>query len=471
MAKGLLSTVEDKVETSALLERIPNGKLGRQSVLRLTPEKNALLMACTVLLILAIAPFHRALTFVPENGDDLRLLSAVAHTTHPLKPLVGDWGAAPYQTGNYGEYRPLHPITLWIVYKMFGVRAFPNQFINLALHYTNVVLLLMLILRVQKNLILGFMGASLLLISVHTMSPTIWVSDRATLQVGLALLLFMQHIVFVRESGGKLRNWYVFVLCLLALLSKESGLIVPLLAIVVSVELAGPKIWDRIRSSAIWISVIGLYSLARFVMFGTNATSYSTFGYLFGVRWYDLGTALPSYLKNLALIDNVVKNVVEVFIPIYNNEGGFFIPPSIGMGLGVGLSILAMVSLVVLATKGKLTALQRDCLWIILLNAGIHSTIFRYRILYIAQIAICLFVACGPSLHDLRRRTAAVVAASVLLIVNTVRVDNYVQSEYLLRYNDLNHHNLAIVLNTFAGTKTDPELAKQIVERYRDRNY
>jgi hypothetical protein len=465
MVKGILSTVEDKVDTAAFLRRVPKDKRVRQSVFRLTPERTGLVMACTVLLILAVALFHRALTFVPENGDDLRLLSAVAHTTNPLKPLIGDWGAAPYQTGNYGEYRPLHPITLWIVYKIFGVRAFPNQFINLALQYANAVLLLMLILRVQKNLILGFMGASLLLISVHTMSPTIWVSDRATLQVGLALLLFLQHIVYVRESGGKLRSWYVFVLCLLALLSKESGLIVPLLAIVVSVELAGPKIWDRIRSAAIWVSVIGLYSLARFVMFGANSTSYSTFGYLFGVRWYELGSDLPPYLKNLALVDNVVKNVVEVFIPIYNNEGGFLI------SMGVGLSILAMVTLVALATKGKLTSLQRDCLWIILLNAGIHTTIFRYRILYTAQIAICLFVACGPSLHNFRRRTAAAVAASVLLIVNTVRVDNYVQSEYLSRYNDLNHHNLAIVLNTFAGRKTDPKLAQQIVEKYRDRTY
>jgi hypothetical protein len=433
-------------------------------------ESWGVLMACGLLLILALALFHRALSFVPENGDDLRLLSVVVHTTQPLRPLIGDWGAAPYETGNYGEYRPLHPISLWIVYMLFGLRTFPNQLINFALHYTNVVLLLLLIWRMQKDLILACMGASLLLVSVHTMSPTIWVSDRASLQVGLALLLFMHHIVRVREIGGRLRNGYVLLLCLLALLSKESGLIVPLLAIVVSVELAGPTMWERIRAAAIWAGVVGVYFLARFAMFGANAGSYSTFGYLFGVRWYDLGTALPPYLQKLVIADNVVKNVLELFLPVFNNEGGFN-THSASMVLAVAFGVLATVSLVALSIRRKLTPLQITCLWIILINAGIHSTIFRYRVLYTAQIAICLFFACAPALHEIRRKRAAIAAVFVLLFINTARVDKYVQQEYLVRYNDLNRDKLAIVLHSFAGRRVDPELARQLVQKYRDPNY
>jgi hypothetical protein len=433
-------------------------------------EVGGVLMACGLLLTLSLALFHRALSFVPENGDDLRLLSSVIHTTQPLKPLVGDWGAAPYQTGNYGEYRPLHPISLWIVYKLLGLRTFPNQFINFALHYTNVVLLLLFIWRMQKDLILAFMGAASLLVSVHTMSPAIWVSDRASLQVGLALLLLMHHIVRVRETGGKLQNGYVLLLCLLALLSKESGLIVPLLAIVVSVQFAGPTIWERIRSAAIWAGVVGAYLLARYEMFGANAASYSTFGYLFGVRWYDLGTALPPYLQKLAIVDNVVKNIVELFLPLFNNEGGFN-THSTAMVVAVAFGVLGMASLLALSIKGKLTPLQKSCLWIIVLNAAIHSTIFRYRVLYTAQIAICIFFACAPALTDMRRKRAAIAAVFVLLIINTVRVDNYVQQEYLVRYNDLNRDKLAIVLHTFAGKQVDPELARQLVQKYRDPNY
>jgi hypothetical protein len=465
-----LSSLDDEAENAALSERVREHNPVHQFVQCGAPARSQLWIACALLFILALAVFHRALVFVPENGDDLRLLSSVAHTTQPLKPLIGDWGAAPYETGNYGEYRPIHPISLWVVYKFFGIRSFPNQFINFALHFINALLLMILVWRIQGDPIVAFMGASLFLVSVHTMSPTIWVSDRATLQVGLALLLLIYHFVHVRETGGKLRTWYVFLLCLLALLSKESGLIVPMLAIVASVQLAGPTLVTRIRSAAIWVAVMGVYLLGRFLMFGTNAVSYSTFGYLFGVRQYDLGSALPPYLQKIALIDNVVKNVVEVFVPIFNNDGGFK-AASAGMALGVGLGAFAMVFLVVLAMKGKFSPLQIDCLWVVLFTAVVHHLIFRYRILYTSQIAICLLIACAPSLRDIRRRTAAVAAACLLLTVNTVRVDNYVQSEYLIRYNDLNHYKLAHTLQSFPGRRIDPVLAKQIVGKYRDPEY
>jgi hypothetical protein len=139
--------------------------------------------------------------------------------------------------------------------------------------------------------------------------------------------------------------------------------------------------------------------------------------------------------------------------------------------LSVAFGVLGTVSLLALSIKGKLTPLQITCLWIILINAAIHSTIFRYRVLYTAQIAICLFFACAPALSDIRRKRAAIAAVFVLLIINTVRVDNYVQQEYLARYNDLNRDKLAIVLHTFAGKRVDPELARQLVQKYRDPNY
>jgi hypothetical protein len=472
MDKVQLSSLEDKAETAALSERVREVNLVHQSVLRTTPERNGVLLACALLLVLAIAIFHTALTFVPGTADDLELLSSVAHTTQPLKYLVGDFGMAPYETGNYGQYRPLHPISLWVIYKMFGVRAFPNQFINFALHFVNAVLVLLLIWRIQKDLILGFMGASLFLISVHTVSPAIWVSDRPNLQVGLALLLLLHHVVHIRETGERLRIPYVFLLCLFALLSKESGLIVPVMAIVISMRVAGPTIWQRIRSSAIWAAVIVVYFLGRIIMFGTNAFSYSTFGYLFGLWPYSLGSGLSGHLRQLVLVDNVAKNIVELFLPIFTEGGGFtFRFDTVGVALGVGLGALAMVVLLALTIRTKLTPLQIDCLWIVLFNAGIHNAIFRYRDLYAGQIAMCVLIACSPLLNEPRRRAIALAAACLLLIVSVVRVDNYVRSQYIWRYNDLNRHNLAGVLQTFHGRRVDPKLAQKILEKYRDRTY
>lgn len=435
-------------------------------------SRSELLVAIALLSVLALAMFHRALDFVPGTPDDLELLTSVAHATHPMKYLVGDFGMAPYSTGNYGQYRPLHPISLWIVYKVFGVRAFPNQFINLMLHFLNATLILTLIWRITKDVVVSSMGAFLFLISVHTMSGAIWVSDRPNLQVGLALLLLLHHVVRCREMGRKLQPLYVFLLCLLALLSKESGLIVPVMAIVVSMRTVDQTMQQRIRASAVWGAMIGAYFLGRGMMFGTNAFSYSTFGYLFGFWPYSLGSSLPGHLRQLAFVDNVAKNIVEPFLPIFNEGGGFsFRFDATQEAIRVAFGALATVALLVATFSRKRRPLQIDCLWVILFNAGIHNAIFRYRDLYVAQIAMCLFIACSPILDEPRRRVVALAAACLLLIVSAIRVDNYVQSNYLARYNDLNGHNLERVLQTYHGRRVDPKLAQQILERYRDKGY
>jgi hypothetical protein len=433
-----------------------------------TDGKRTVLAACMLLLVLSTAIFHRALDFRPADEVDLRLFSVAIHTHNPLKYLVGDWGEAPYETGQYGMYRPLHPISLWVVYKLFGFRWFPNQFINFALHSLNTGLLFTLVWRVQKDATLGLMGASMFLISVHTMSPAIWVTDRASLQVGLALLLLMHHLVSARQHGNKPRTWYVFLLCILALLSKESGLIVPLIAIVDAMISSAP-VKERIWSATIWASVIGAYILGRFLMFGANAAAYSKGGYLFGFWHYDRVVDLPGYLQKVCLVDNTVKNFLESFLPALNDEGGFHVL-SKSEGLCVALGVLAMGCLVALTMKGKLRTIQVECLWIILFNACLHNEVFRYRVLYTAQIAICVFIACSPRLNDSRTKALAVGAASVLLLASTVRVDNYVQNEYMIRYKEMQLYHLEHVMKSFPGKRIDPQLARQLVWSYQDRN-
>jgi hypothetical protein len=227
-------------------------------------DRNGLLIATALLFLFSLAMFHTAIEFVPGTIDDLEVLSSVAHTTNPLKYLVGDFGMAPYAGGPWGHYRPLHSISIWIVYKTLGIKFGLNQAINVVLHFMNATLVLLLIWRTQKNIALSFMGASLFLVSVHTMSPATWIADRPNLQVGLAFLLLLHHVVTVRDSGEKLRVPYVLLLSLFGLLSKESGLIVPVMAIVVSARLAGGTLWHRVRASAVYGTVIVAYFLGRF---------------------------------------------------------------------------------------------------------------------------------------------------------------------------------------------------------------
>lgn len=433
--------------------------------------RNGFLIAATLLFLFALAVYFRAINFVPGTIDDLEVLSSVAHTPNPLKYLVGDFGMAPYAGGPWGHYRPLHSISIWLVYRIFGIKFVLNQAINFILHFANAALVLLIIWRRQKNLLLSFMGASLFLISVHSMSPATWIADRPNLQVGLAFLLFLHHVVTVRETGTKLRIPYVLLLCVFGLLSKESGLIVPVMAIVVSVRMAGGTWWQRIRPAAVYGAVVVAYFFGRYLMFGTHAMSYSTLGTLFGVYRYDLAAALPENLRHLSIVDNLLKNNLQVILPIFTEYGGFtFLFDPARVAALVILGALAMLYLVVSAFRSKLTPLQVDCLWAVFCNAVIHNEIFRYRDLYCAQIAICIFIACSPLLLEQRRRAMVLAAAAVLLAISIVRVEDFTEDMSLRRYQELNTYHFERVLASHDGPRVDRQLVQQIIEKYKDKS-
>jgi hypothetical protein len=102
-------------------------------------------------------------------------------------------------------------------------------------------------------------------------------------------------------------------------------------------------------------------------------------------------------------------------------------------------------------------------------DVAIHNEIFRYRDLYSAQIAICVFIAYSPLVREKRRNVIALAAAEVLLAVSIVRVDDFIEDMYLRRYIELNTYKLERVLKSHDGPRVDRQLAQQIVEKYRDR--
>jgi hypothetical protein len=411
-----------------------------------------------VLLMMYVAPFHRALSFPPSESNDLRFLSQVSKVSNPLKYLAGDWGEAPYMSGEYGMYRPIHPISLWLVYKGFGVWALPNQFINLALHFSNVLLLLITLLRIHKDRVFAALFSALFMASVYTVSPAIWVTDRADLQVGLALLLLIYHIVTSGERQSPLNAWYVLLLSGFALLSKESGIVVPLLAALVSAH-RSPTNAQRIRRGAPYVLIVGAYMFMRFLMFGSHAAAYHNGGYLFGVQYYSTFNDLPEHLRTASLVDNFVKNILAMFVPLFSEMGQW------DFGKKALLGTAGTMALVVLSSK-KLTTLQWYCLWIIVLNAAIHFQIFRFRTLYVAQIAFCVFLGASRVGGPEARRQMTIAMASVVLFLSLISVDNYVLANYVSRNAELYDRKLETTMKMYPG-RIDPDIAQRVLNYYK----
>ena len=411
-----------------------------------------------LLAIIGYAFYNVALRFVPVDFDDLVLLSSAKAAANPLDFFAGDWGF-----GNYG-YRPLHSLSLWFSYRVFGVSSGPAQLLNLCLHIAVIMLLYALLVKLSssRNWVLAFMLSCVALISLYTVSGPTWVSDRPTLFVTFFLMILLNYLARLPE-GETPKIWVLLLLSLLALMSKESGLILPLITLYFLVV----ELRTRLTHPAVWSLVIllGAYGLLRFVVFGSNAATYTEAGYLFGKTYYaNLGT-LQGNVRIAAYAENVVKNILAVFLPIFDGQGKFSM-------IGTRMNSLVVVSctllIFVLSWGKKLTRFQRISLVILLLNGLIHLQLFRYRTLYIPQMTFVIFAAASDKLKEDTgaRKVLMLMAAALLLFWNMKMIGENLDLEMFDRMAQIRDPNFEQdILAT--SNRINPDIVKQIILKYR----
>jgi hypothetical protein len=419
--------------------------------------KYSLDLLCNLAIIFTGYAFYNpALRFVPVDFDDLVLLSAVKNVSNPLAFFIQDWGF-----GNYG-YRPLHSFTLWLGYRLFGVSSGPNQAINLALHIVVILLLYALLTRLQPNRLLAFLFASLGLVSLYTVSPATWISDRPTLFVAFFLLVSLNYLVRLEKNSHP--NFLLLAgFSVLALMSKESGLLVPLVIIAVI-------FFNFEKSSQNKKTIIGLafilfaYILFRFIIFGSQAGTYDESGYLLGFRYYQSSSALSGPDIIISKIENIIKNILAIFFPLFDGQGKISL---IGTASNSIILISTTLILAVLAFSRKLTCFQKIGLVIILLNALIHFQVFRYRTLYLGQMGFIIFLAASPIFSDSKsiRSAVAVIAAALLFFWSMNIIGENLTYQYLNRLDLLRTPTFEKDILA-SSSRIDPQIVKQIIAKY-----
>jgi hypothetical protein len=388
-----------------------------EHVLRAEPR----LRPYALLTALALAVYAVALWFPPTNGDDLAYLASVAATENPLSYFVQDAGAG-------GQvYRPLLPTGMWVIYRLFGVWALPNQLINLALHMLNVFLLYRIVHQIQPDKTFALLIAAVFMISKFTFMAATWTSDRPMVLAGLCLLLLIGHLSQSdagswNPSTGGVRLSVIAAVSVLAVISKESGIVVPAVALVFALAWGGAARLtpgQRAAAAVVTASIIGLYIVFRRLIFGAGFASYTQDGFMFfGLLEYEDGNALPRHLLYINYAENVIKNALAPVLPVFGERGSLLSWDAFLIYVPV---ILATVVLFVVAVDRRLSRLQWMALAIILVNAVVHFALFRSRLHYLSHAAFCLFVAGSPwwrSSHDdgCSRLVAAKTFSFILLV-------------------------------------------------------
>ena len=209
------------------------------------------------LLLITLATFGRCVTHEFAEWDDGPMLSQNP-LLNPVTPAhVRAYWAAPVQF----LYTPL-AYTTWAATSLFarttpdsrGVTLNPMAFhvLNLLLHLITVTLVFQLLRRLVRRDLPAAIGAAVFAIHPLQTEPIAWIAGMNNLLAGLFVVAAMLAFVVFRQAPSKPRRWYAVSLTflILALLSKPTAIVAPLLVLILDLTLLATP-W-RTAAKAIW---------------------------------------------------------------------------------------------------------------------------------------------------------------------------------------------------------------------------
>lgn len=136
-------------------------------------------------------------------------------------------GRVSSQIGIGYMFRPLLMLTYNFNYFLHELKPYGYYIFNILLHFLNALLLFLLLEKLLQNRVISLLIAGLFAVHPINSEAVVYLSSRSDLLVTLFLLLSFYYFLKFEES--KKESYFLFTLFLfiLALLSKESALILP----------------------------------------------------------------------------------------------------------------------------------------------------------------------------------------------------------------------------------------------------
>ncbi len=239
-----------------------------------------------------------------------------------IRSLSGLWTIFTLSsTGGAGSvdnfYRPMQGFLYLIVYGLGGESLFGFHFLNILLHALNAVLVFGLGLKLGLDRRACFFAALIWCVHpVHTEAVTYM---SATADPLYALFVMLSLVIGLPDFRG----WRVLGSCLcfvLALMSKESAIVTPALAMV-CLWLIAPRRWNwrsYLRTIPLWV-VAALYMIARSTILDFNRTFdfYQKPNFYTENIWYRIFTALATLPEYKSLLIWPAELHIDRTFPVF----------------------------------------------------------------------------------------------------------------------------------------------------------
>jgi protein O-mannosyl-transferase len=355
----------------------------------------------TVLILASALPYLNTLS----NGfvyDDLTQVTNNPYIVnfHHLRAIftTGVWSFVGRQ-GVTNYYRPLMTLGYALCYRLFGKLAFGYHLMNLTLHVAVVCILFGMTLSIFRRRDLALMTALLFALHpVHTESVA-WIAAVTDLEVTLFFLLAFWFFLKTANSDGArfVRALAGMVICfVLALLSKEQALMLPLLATIYEhayrEDRKTTSWWQKIsRYGLLWLIVVE-YLLLRIRVFGSIAPH----PHSAKVTWPQAFLSAPTL---------ITQYVGKVFWPVHLcafyvfHQASSLLDPRVIAGIALFAALTA--AFVFLWKRARIVSFGLVWFFVTLapvLNARwMAANVFAERYLYLPSVGFCWIAAWGAT--------------------------------------------------------------------------
>jgi tetratricopeptide (TPR) repeat protein len=218
----------------------PPTRLERKSSGMNSRAKHTLLDAAIVFLVLLayLPAFHAGFIWDDDH-----------HLTHNPN-IVGTGGLRGIWTSSAATYYPLALTSFWLQHALWGLRPLPYHLVNVLMHAVCAILLRRVLLQLNAGSATAWLGAVLWALHPVQTESVAWITELKNTQSGLFYLLAVLLFLKWRSRPGKLL-YLSFLLCsVLALLSKTSTVMLPVVLVLCGWWLDRGWKWQTLKSLA-----------------------------------------------------------------------------------------------------------------------------------------------------------------------------------------------------------------------------
>jgi tetratricopeptide (TPR) repeat protein len=313
-------------------------------------------------------------------------------------------------------YRPVFLIDMILEYQLFGIKPWGYHLVSLIFHLASVCLLFVFLKKVKIPETPSFVLA--LLFSIHpVLTQTVaWIPGRNDLILMIFFLSTLICIIDYFRTSNIILFFAQFITFLLAMLTKETAVIIPVIAVLLMRFVFSVKLSKMLPMFASW--AVGL--LVWYALRASSDPAYQ------GVLYLDM------FQSGLTRIPALLQYLGKIFFPVNLSAVPQFEDITLIWG---SVSLVLLIALIAISKSYKKPLVIIGLLWyflfllpVLLVPKQLNDQLYEHR-LYLPFIGILLILSQTLLFSEKWTKKHILIVSSgiflVLMAVSFIRLDCY----------------------------------------------